>query len=128
MEDPFKNKIEDNSSPVPKGVNPEYFWKVVNIIAWAKPSGGEDYKTGSIQAFNAARMKSGKYEPFMKEIILQAQKEVLDPNSKLSEANLAKEGEGVWTPKRDLLSDAYDKKFSPDQTHADLGGESTRID
>ncbi len=126
-----KVEIKNIQSPIPEGVNEEYFWRVVNIIAGAKPADGENYKGGSIQSFYAGKTKSGEYEPFMDEVIMKAQKEVLDPNSRFSEDNLKKEREGVWIPKRDLLADAYnnDKKFPEDQTHADLGDDiETRLD
>jgi len=124
-----KNKEPENS-PVPQGVDEEYFWEVVKILAGSQPGTGEQYKNGSIKSFHAGMTKTGEYKPFMETAITQAQKVVLDPESPLSKKNLKNLLETDFQRKRDALSDAYGQEFSPDQTHADLGDEEepTRLD
>ncbi len=136
MENSFNRKIENNSNPVPEGVNEKYFWDVVKIIAGSKPNEGEFYKSGGsddLGSFDRERSKSGSYEPFMEGVISKAQEIVLNPESSLSEEKLKDLFDTDFKSKRKALSEAYNRVFDPEQTHAQLGDkngktERTRLD
>jgi|GEM_PF-1806128 len=127
IENPFGKEIENNSSIVPEGVNEEYFWDVVKIVSGTQPNPVNFYKRGShadLGSFDRSRMKSGSYEPYIETAIAQAKEIVLDPKSHLSEEVLENWKNTSFTRKRDLLAEAYNLEFHPDQTHANLGDKN----